>query len=52
MIKVYFESSSHADMVATFANEDLYIACLTALVNKANEAGMIVTESIEVEEDI
>lgn len=44
MIKVYFESNSHADLVATFSSEDLYIASLPALEKKAKEQGMIVTE--------
>lgn len=46
MIKVYFESSSHADEVATFATEDLYMACLPTLEAKAAEARMVVTETM------
>jgi len=44
MIKVYFESNSHAELVATFESEDLYIASLPALEKKAKKQGMIVTE--------
>ena len=46
MIKVYFESNSHAELVATFESEDLYIASLPALEKKAKEQGMIVTEAL------
>jgi len=44
MIKVYFESNWHAELVATFESEDLYIASLPALEKKAKKQGMIVTE--------
>jgi len=50
MIKVYFESNSHAELVATFESEDLYIASLPALEKKAKEQGMIVTEVDEEQE--
>lgn len=47
MIKVYFESSSHAELIATFETEELYMTCLPALEAKAKEARMKVTEAIE-----
>ena len=47
MIQVYFESKTHAEPVATFATEELYLACLPALEELAAEAGMIVTEAGE-----
>jgi hypothetical protein len=50
MIKVYFESNSHAELVATFESEDLYIVSLPALEKKAKEQGMIVTEVDEEQE--
>ena len=31
MIKVYFESGTHAELVAIFDSEDLYMACLPIL---------------------
>ncbi len=50
MIKVYFESSSHAELVATFESEELYMVCLPALEKKAKEQRMIVTEDAEEQE--
>lgn len=47
MIKVYFESSAHSELVAVFATDALYMACLPALEEKAKEGRMIVTESDE-----
>ena len=41
MIKVYFESNSHAELVATFESEELYIVSLPALEKKAKEQGMM-----------
>jgi len=46
-IVVYFESKTHAEVVATFADEEIYMACLPALEALAAEARMTVTESIE-----
>ena len=46
MIKVYFESNSHSELVATFESEGLYMACLPSLEKAASEERMIVTESI------
>ena len=47
MITVYFESSAHAEKVATFENEDVYMVCLPALEKEAKKARMVVTESME-----
>lgn len=46
MIKVYFESKSHAELAAIFENEQVYEVCLPALEKLAATAGMIVTESV------
>ena len=48
-IRVYFESSSHAEEVAYFTNEADYMACLPYLESRAKKERMIVTESIEEE---
>jgi hypothetical protein len=45
MIKVYFESGSHAECVATFMDEATYMACLPTLEQIATAQGMHVTES-------
>ena len=50
MIKVYFESNSHAELVATFESEEVYVLCISALENDAKSKGMILTESVEKEE--
>ena len=47
MVKVFFESKGHADLVAIFDTEELYMACLPILEYQAKENRMIVTESIE-----
>ena len=49
MIKVYFESGIHAELVAEIASEEVYMACLPALEALAKQGRMIVTESIESE---
>lgn len=46
MIKVYAESGSHAELWATFYDEEMYYACLPALEALAREQGMIITESV------
>ena len=46
MIKVYFESGSYAECVATFTDEATYMACLPTLEQIAASQGMYVTESI------
>ena len=45
MIEVYFESSSHAELVATFEDDGAYMRCLPTLEAYADECGMIVTDS-------
>lgn len=45
MIYVYFESSSHAELVATFQDDTLYMRCLPILEAYADECGMTVTDS-------
>lgn len=50
MVKVYFESGGHAELVAIFDNEETYSLCLEALESLAKENRMEVTESVE--EDI
>ena len=54
MIKVYFQTpnNSYADLVATFKNEALYMLCLPLLTAEAEKADMIVTESIEQDNEV
>tara|TARA_R110000803_G_scaffold10308_6_gene31710 strand:- start:5595 stop:5897 length:303 start_codon:yes stop_codon:yes gene_type:complete len=47
MVKVYFESKHHADLVAEFDTEELYNLCRPSLVAEASKHRMIVTESID-----
>ena len=47
MIKVYFESTSHAELVAEFASEEVYAECIEVLDRLAHANRMIVTESVE-----
>ena len=51
---VYFEtlSSNYAEIVAQFANEQMYIRCLPQLEKLAREQNMVVTESMREDEDI
>jgi hypothetical protein len=46
-VRVYFETSSSSDLVATFTDENLYMACLPALEAQAKKDRMFVTESID-----
>lgn len=46
VIRVYFESSAHAEMVAVFDSESTYTRCLPALEKMAKGARMVVTEGI------
>jgi hypothetical protein len=48
MITVFFENESpaHADLVAKFASEELYMSCLPALETMAKSMNMFVSESI------
>jgi hypothetical protein len=52
MIKVYFESNSHAELVAIFNDEATYLYCVDKLEKMAKSYGMIVTETIDEENDI
>lgn len=52
MIRVYFESNAHAELVATFESEELYMACLPTLEKLASWQRMIVTETIDEHEAI
>jgi hypothetical protein len=47
MVKVYFESGSHADLVAIFDNDETYNVCVEALEKLAEKNRMILTESVE-----
>lgn len=47
MIVVYFESSAHAEIVAAFVDSELYNLCLPILEKAAQDARMIVTESVK-----
>ena len=45
-VKVYFESGSHAELVATFESEEIYMLCVPALEKQAKEWDMFVTDSV------
>jgi len=49
VITVFFENESpaHADMVAKFQSEELYMACLPALEAMAKSMNMFVSESVD-----
>ena len=46
MINVYFESDTHAEFVASFYTEELFIACLPTLEAEAKKQNMFVTEQV------
>ena len=46
MIKVFFESRVHAEKVATFEDEEIFMACLPALEGLASMKNMKVTEVV------
>tara|TARA_R110000803_G_scaffold163375_3_gene227027 strand:+ start:550 stop:750 length:201 start_codon:yes stop_codon:yes gene_type:complete len=52
MIKVFFESKYHAEEVATFKDEDVYMTCLPLLRKLAKKDRMKVTESVEEHNEI
>lgn len=52
MVKVYFESKNHAQLVAIFDTGELYNICLPSLEKEAKKHRMIVTESVEEEAEI
>jgi len=47
MLKVYFEDKCSSTLVATFTDEAMYMACLPALQQLADESGHFITESTE-----
>ena len=47
MVRVYFESYLHAELVATFETEELYNQCLPMLEAEAKKQGMTVTETVD-----
>lgn len=47
IVEVYFESKNHAELIATFQDEKLYIKCLPVLELLAKENNCIITESIK-----
>ena len=49
-IFVYFENGRASDVVAQFASEEMYMACLPALEDFAGKDGYIVTESCREDE--
>jgi hypothetical protein len=53
-IVVYFETpnNSYAEVVAQFADDDLYNACLPILEAQAEAQGYIVTESVREDERV
>lgn len=52
MVRVYFEDGKFSELVAYFANEELYLACLPALELAASMQDMFVTESIVTDTEI
>ena len=53
-IVVYFETpnNSSAHVVAQFADDELYNACLPVLEAQAEAGGYIVTESVREDEEV
>jgi hypothetical protein len=49
MVTVYFESEvgGYAEVVATFKDEETYMACLPTLEKLAKRGRMFVTETVE-----
>lgn len=45
MIAVYFEKRFNATIVARFATDELYMACLPALEAEAKKGGFKITEA-------
>jgi len=46
-IKVYFESKSTSELIASFNNEKIYMVCVPALEKLAKDQRMVLTESIK-----
>jgi hypothetical protein len=51
-IIVYFESGSYSEIIAEFADEEVYMACLPSLEDYAKGSGHIVTESVREDEQL
>jgi hypothetical protein len=51
-IIVYFESGSYSEVIAEFADEDAFMACLPSLEDYAKDSGYIVTESVREDEQL
>jgi ornithine carbamoyltransferase len=51
-IVVYFETGVSANVVAHFASEKIYMACLPALEKMAEDRGMFITESVRDDEEL
>ena len=51
-VVVYFECGRASDVMAQFATEELYLACLPILEAEASKGGYIVTESCREDERI
>lgn len=52
MIKVFFEDGRTAELVAIFADDEMYQAALPALEMEAQTTGLFVTESVQDDIDI
>ena len=51
-IVVYFENGRASDVMAQFATEESFMACLPALEELAGHGGYIVTESMREDERV
>lgn len=51
VVKVFFESGSHAEAVAYIEEEDIYCGCTPDLVDLAEKDNMILTESVLYDEE-
>lgn len=51
-VVVYFEDGRHSEVVAQFASEQLYMACLPMLEDMAGANGQVVTESVREDEEV
>ena len=51
-IVVYFENGRASDVMAQFATEEMYMACLPVLEELAGNGGYIVTESVREDERV
>ena len=47
MIKVYFSTNIHTELIATFESEEIYQKCVKVLEKYALELGMELIESID-----